>query len=242
MTRRFLAMLIWLVSTASEGALHWGVETWLDSRQLRDSVASEPLRRTAGMVSEPPPAPTPVPTPTPTPTPPPPDGWDRGRAGSMDLFVLTQEKRWKLKKAEVLDANGKDIEDMESELRRLAPQLRMGYGELVAVGTASCEGLAVLEGRRAENRADMLVDWLRKVFPEDRQIYRLNLGRFRDCHGLSPSQTDNQRRVIVLAIRKKDHGLNREELEKRLLQDLATYRPLGFDPSDYSEFTLLPSK
>lgn len=220
-----------------------GVQDFLRQQRLRGWV-EEPAAKVTSTEASRPPAPAPDrPLPPPPPPPLPDPNWDKGPAGAVDLFVLSQEKRWKLGTAKVVDAGGEAVEDMRAKLKLLLWQLRMDYGDLIAVGTASCEGILGRESSRAGRRSEHLVEWLREALadlddPEPRQIYRLNLGQFRECRGFSPDETDDQRRVIVLAIRNRDHGLDLDALREKLRQDLSTHRPLGFDPADYSEFSL----
>lgn len=240
MTRKAVALLVWLISTCASSALDWGVQHYLQHQRLRETAEQPPERARVELDSEPPapPAPTPVPPPVDS-------GWDKQPAGAFDLFVLSQEKRWKLGTVKVVNADGEDVEDMRSKLKLLLWQLRMDYGDLIAVGTASCEGGLNLESSRARLRSERLVDWLREALvdlddPEPRQIYRLSLGRFRECGGLSPEETDDQRRVIVLAIRNQRGPLNLDTLREKLRQDLSTLRTLN--PADYSEFSLYEAR
>ncbi len=251
MSRKALALLVWLISTCAASALDWGVQHYLQYRRLRETAEQPPAKTKAEEDSRPPvqietPTPVPIPTPTPTPTPPPLDtGWDKEPAGDFDLFVLSQEKRWQLGLAKVVDADGEEVEDMRAKLGLLLSQLQMNYGDLIAVGTASCEGSLRREGSRAENRSEKLVEWLREALVDlddakPRQIYRLSLGRFRVCHGLSPEETDKQRRVVVLAIRNQHGPLDMDTLRERLRQDLSGLRTLS--PADYSEFSLYEAR
>jgi hypothetical protein len=250
MSRKVIGLLVWLVSTCATSALDWGVQHYLQLQRLEDTAEQSPVQAMAEVNSrppDPPDKPVPEPPPPPLPLPPPDSNWTKVPAGAVDLFVLSQEKRWKLGTAKVVDADGADVEDMRSKLKLLLWQLRMDYGDLIAVGTASCEGILGRESTRAGHRSEHLVEWLREALvdlddPEARQIYRLNLGRFRECGGLSPEETDDQRRVIVLAIRNRNHGLAPDALREKLRQDLSTYRPLGFDPADYSEFSLYEAR
>ena len=249
MTRRAVGFLVWLISTTATSALDWGVQSFLRGLNFREGAAAPAAEVKAAELSRPP-APVQIPKkPDPPPPfpPPPPSDWDRAPAGGVDLFVLSQEKRWELGKAKVVDADGEPVEDMRSRLRLLLWQLKMDYGDLVAVGTASCEGILGRESSRAGRRSEHLVEWLREALSElddvaPRQIYRLNLGQFRDCRGLSPEETDEQRRVIVLAFRNTNHGLDLDALREALRQDLSNHSPLGFDPSDYSEFSLYEAR
>lgn len=240
---RVAGFLAWLIAAVASSTVDWGVQSFLRQQRFEEMAAAVAAKVPAREASRPP-APAPDQPPPPPPPPPPPDpNWDKGPAGQVDLFVLSQEKRWELGTTKVVDAGGEAVEDMRAKLKLLLWQLRMDYGDLIAVGTASCEGILGREGRRAGDRSDQLVDWLREALadlddPEPRQIYRLNLGKFRECNGLSPDQTDDQRRVIVLAIRNKKHGLSPDALEKRLWEDLASHKPRGFNPSDYSAFSL----
>lgn len=244
---RVAAFLAWLIGAIGTSTVDWGVQHFLRQQQLRETAEKPPAKvagtedyRPPALAPDPQPAPTPVPEPAPPPEPP---VWDQAPAGGVDIFVLSQENRWKLGTAKVVDADGDAVEDMRAKLKLLLWQLKMNYGDLIAVGTASCEGILGREKTRAGRRSEKLVEWLREALvdlddPEPRQIYRLNLGKFQDCHGLSPDETDDQRRVIVLAIRNKTHGLSPGELGKRLWEDLSGHRPRGFNPKDYAEFTL----
>lgn len=243
---RIAGFLGWLIAAIGTSTVDWGVQHFLRQRQLWETAA-EPPAKVVSTEDFRPPVPAPDQPPLPPPPPPPDLNWRREPAGAVDLFVLSQENRWKLGTAKVVDADGEAVEDMRSKLKLLLWQLRMDYGDLIAVGTASCEGILGREEDRADRRSAHLVGWLREALadlddPEARQIYRLNLGRFRDCRGLSPNQTDEQRRVIVLAIRNRSHGLDLNALSEKLRQDLSAHHPLGFTPEDYSEFNLLPSR
>jgi hypothetical protein len=236
-------LLFWLISTIATSAVGSGVEQYLQQKKFWETAAQPPAQ-VASTESFRPPVPAPDQPPPPPPPPPPLDpAWEQAPAGDVDFFVLSQENRWKLGTAKVVDADGEEVEDMRAKLKLLLWQLKMSYGDLIAVGTASCEGILGREGTRAGRRSEHLVEWLREALAdlgdsEPRQIYRLNLGRFRDCGGLSPEETDDQRRVIVLAIRNRNHGLSPDALREKLRQDLSTHRPLNFDPADYSQFLL----
>lgn len=233
----------WLIGAIATSTVDWAVQDYFRQQHLWETAGNPPAKVVSSEESRPAP-PAPDQPPPPLPPPPPPDpNWRKEPAGGVDLFILSQEKRWRLGTAKVVDADGEAVEDMRAKLKLLLWQLRMDYGDLIAVGTASCEGILGREEDRADRRSAHLVDWLREALadlddPEPRQIYRLNLGRFRDCRGLSPDQTDEQRRVIVLAIRNRNHGLDLNALSAKLRQDLAIHRPLGFDPADYSGFSL----
>lgn len=245
MTRKAIGLLVWLVSTCATSALDWGVQHFLQQRRLRETAGQPPIQARVEEEFRPPVPRDSAPEPPPPPPPPPDTGWRKEPAGAFDLFVLSQEKRWKLGTAKVVDADGEDVEDMRSKLKLLLWQLRMDYGDLIAVGTASCEGALGRESSRAGRRSEHLVEWLREALadlndPEPRQIYRLSLGRFRECGGLSPEETDDQRRIIVLAIRNRHHGLSLDALGERLRQDLSALRTLN--PADYSEFSLYEAR
>jgi hypothetical protein len=146
------------------------------------------------------------------------EAWDVTSQGDFNIFILSKEYRWKLgSQVEVVDP-GQRVVDMAEKMSFLVRQRAMDYGDLIAVGTASCEGKSGEEAARAGRRADQLIAWLREALVRSgdrrkRGFHTLNLGKFSECCDLDSDQTDDQRRIILLAV-------TRQKAPKSLSQDL----------------------
>lgn len=196
-----------------------------------------------------PPAPEPSePVPTvqpPSPPPPPPViPWDLTPGKEFDIFVLSQEYRWELGTNRVMRPDG-ILADMGQNFDLLLEQHGRRYKDLIAVGTASCEGEEGVEIDRAEGRAEQMILWLREALDrigdrEERHLYRLNLGRYRSCAGSLFSSTERQRRIILIAIkeRRPDMGLTALGQALRAELDDPGRLPLGFATVEYLRFLL----
>lgn len=170
--------------------------------------------------------------------------WVAIRGDKIDVFVLTQEYRWELGTTNVKTPGGA-IAAMDRKLGALLTQGGGRYHDLIAVGTASCEGNDIRESDRAADRAHELVRWLRDALQgiddrTDRNLYRLRLGRFRSCEGSMRRDTADQRRVILVAVKQRLAALDLPRLRELLLAELDDpgRLPLGFPVSAYSEFVL----
>ncbi len=167
-----------------------------------------------------------------------PGTWGHRRSDRFDIFILAQEYRWGLGTTDVLGPDGQSVE-MGRKMDELIRQYDMEYGDLIAVGTASCEGDSREESDRALDRADRLVLWMREAFSRardrrERHHHTLNLGKFRSCDGVA-GRTDDQRRIILAAVRTPG---NSRTLSSDLWHLMARERPFGFHPDDYSKFVL----
>ncbi|HKH48732.1 MAG TPA: hypothetical protein VKM72_29045 [Thermoanaerobaculia bacterium] len=171
--------------------------------------------------------------------------WASQSSDDFDVFVLSQEYRWQRGKTTVLDPDGL-VTSLERELDTLVRQTGGEYADLIAVGTASCEGGPDEELKRAQERADQIVIWTRKALvragePSRRTLHTLNLGKYaRDCSDspvirADPRLTDEQRRIILIACKTKVHT---KELVKALHRRMNEERPFGIHPDDYTTFVL----
>ena len=170
--------------------------------------------------------------------------WEFKPGKEFDIFALSQEYRWGLGTNAVIDPDGQSA-DMGNNLEELLEQYGRNYQDLIAVGTASCEGEEGPESVRAGSRGQQMIIWLRRALQrigdtKERPLYYLNLGRFKSCDGSQTGQTGDQRRVIVVAVKQKPQDMDRERLEQALKQELddPVRRPLGFRMDDYMRFAL----
>jgi len=124
-----------------------------------------------------------------------------GKHAVFDVIVLHREYRWACKSTDVTSLAGapKDIErDFHSE----GMQARFhDLKAVVAVGVASHEGSDADEEKRATERADQLVVWLRNSIANPVPLWSVNLGRRHS--GIDPGScldTGEERPVIALGV------------------------------------------
>lgn len=187
-----------------------------------------------------------VPTPPEEVPPAPPDfPWEFTPGKEFDVFALTKEYQWEPKTTKVVSPGG-GLADMRSKLESLLGQYGRRYHDLIAVGTASCEGEEEEELVRARDRADQLTDWLRDALTQigddrERHLYSLNLGRFNErCSGPVTDATGNQRRVIVIAVKDRRPDMDLDAMRQALWNELDDpgQLPLGFPMNRYLTFLL----
>jgi hypothetical protein len=150
-------------------------------------------------------------------------------------MVLSAQYHWEKGTTRVLGPDSQEL-DMAREMDLLVEQWGRRYGDLIAVGTASCEGDIEEENDRAEARADYLVALLRGSLGrlgDGREIHTLNLGKFRFCGGRH--NTVNQRRILLAAEKTRDCPT---DLHQQLLRLFQRKRPGGLLPNEYSVFEL----
>lgn len=171
--------------------------------------------------------------------------WTIQSSKDFDIYVLSEEYRWQRGKTTVLDPDGTET-FLDRELDNLVRQHGGEYGDLIAVGTASCEGGPDEEHKRAQDRADKIVIWTRNALVRagefrDRKIHTLNLGKYaRDCSDsplirANPRLTDEQRRIILIACKTKERTRDLVSALHRLMKE---DRPFGIHPDDYTTFVL----
>lgn len=171
------------------------------------------------------------------------------------VLALGQEYHWPLQGHTTLEAESQGAREFEPRrllrafFRQTAPRnLLRSATDLIAVGTASCEGgqLRVQE-RLAGQRSHNLARWLAHsaILParpsrEKVRIWELNMGQYQP-HRLgkscTSSQSSNQRRVLFLAVRRNhpSHSYTKRELEyyiQEILEGLQNFPE--FRPSLYS--------
>lgn len=161
--------------------------------------------------------------------------WTSVPGRDFDFLVLSAQYHWEKGKTAVLGPDGRAL-DMAREMDLLVEQWGRRYGDLIAVGTASCEGDIEEENDRAEARADHLVALLRGSLGrlgDGREIHTLNLGKFRHCG--AHHNTLNQRRIVLAAEKTQNCPA---DLRQQLLRLFQRKRPGGLIPDEYSVFEL----
>lgn len=199
--------------------------------------------------------------PTPKP-PPPPDGESFGLWASREfpcedltcrLFVLSQNHYWAYESKAVVLYQG---ENSRIQQHLKAPGLQSQIADatdVIAVGTASCEGSRSKEADRAALRAERLEDWLHEAMPDATtlasrpQLWRLNLGKYRTPEPCDPlpdnptweqDTTHWQRRVVFLLLDRTGTHYSDSELESLLRRAMNREAALDIHPRNYWEFDL----
>jgi len=233
-------VLLAILGGSVEGIVGWGFQNFFANDKLRTEAEKLSAQIAPEIASRPDPDEKPKPISPKAPE------WTDKEVGDFGILVLSQEYRWKLGTTQVLAPGGEDV-DIEEKLKGLLFQYGRKYGDLIAVGTASCEGERDEESQRAAARSKVLIAALRPNVDETepdnpRQLYRLEMGQFKDCQGLNSGQTGEQRQVILLAVKARNHGMELAELQRTLCATLKERTPLGFDPDEYSECSLKPAR
>ncbi|MDO8793630.1 MAG: hypothetical protein Q7J25_03325 [Vicinamibacterales bacterium] len=133
-----------------------------------------------------------------------------GKSATYRIIALSNTFFWKRRETTiVVDSDGRNVL-LESYLASSGVSAQLNAAtDLIAVGTASCEGGAEVENDRAMARADNLSAWLRKVMlPTVEHLFALNLGQYiTDC---SRDQNDRQRVVLIVAVVDKQPAASSE--------------------------------
>ncbi len=173
-----------------------------------------------------------------------------GEVGKFRTVVFSDVFNWAYRETATVELNGKET-DFREFLQGEGPQKIMATAEeIVAVGTSSCEGLRmpfrhdVREENRAQERADQLGAWIQEVQPTGpdhapiHRVHTLSLGRFqRDepCNPENHPETRDQRKVILVAVMRRDPALGLEECLKESFSQHEMLKPLV---TRYSKFDL----
>jgi hypothetical protein len=173
----------------------------------------------------------------------------KGQKGVFRAMVFLDSYNWVRGSSELVEFNGETIPYFPTVLRQEPVQkLLAGAQEIVAVGTASCESPwgALVENRRAEQRAKQLVRWVeesRDRLPQHpntpmRSVRALSLGRYtKDCSAPAAAETARQRPIILIAVAERQEGLDLEScLQRKMKEDDS----LKFLTENYSRFDLDP--
>lgn len=175
----------------------------------------------------------------------------QGRTAEFNIAVLSIEYKWKLGSAYQIQYGDRviNVDDLKSNLEEQGIQKIMeNPSEIISIGTASCEGEAATEERRALDRAMQIQLLGKRLFGKVATVknYRLlNLGQFRqgECN-TSQESTSYQRSLIIMGIKNQTPGVIIDEaLRSRLIN-----KPFAdFSLEDYTlgtpeKFKTIPSK
>ncbi len=168
------------------------------------------------------------------------EGFDKqNRRGLFDVVVLKKQFLWVRSSYNQLERNGVVIPlttFSETVLDRDVRYALESALDVVAVGTASQEGVAKVEVARANRRARETAKLIKSTVAKDVPIWVLNLGQYRDpCENCEAVETSWQRPFIVIAVVKKDKNLNLKEA----LRDAMSGRSKLPSLRRYSDFKFL---
>jgi len=169
------------------------------------------------------------------------------------LFVLSQNYYWAYESKALVLYQGEKGE-IQDHLQAPGLQTQIADAtDVIAVGTASCEGSRSREANRAALRAERLEDWLHEAMPDATtlasrpQLWRLNLGKYRTPEPCEPlpdnptweqDKTHWQRRVVFLLLDRTGTHYSDSELEVLLRKAMNREAALDIHPRDYWEFDL----
>jgi len=168
------------------------------------------------------------------------EGFDKqNRRGLFDFVVLIMEFLWVGSSYNQLERDGVVIQ-LESIAQTIFDR-DMRYAlesasDIIAVGTASQEGITKVEIARANRRARETAKLIKSTLENKVPLWVLNLGQYRDpCENCDVVETNWQRPFIVIAVVKKDENLNLKEA----LRDAMSGRSKLPSTQRYSDFKFL---
>lgn len=162
----------------------------------------------------------------------------------LEIDVLSEQFRWKCASPSVV-LQGTDTVDLAAVIRGYSndQQLKDALG-IIAIGTASAEGLKRGQEDLARSRVETLVNLLQDNISKPKmQIYGYWLGQYvaGDHDAPCTDTTANQRRVVLLKIVEMQKNLSMKEKEQSItavLMQKATIKGILFpiDVRNYSRF------
>lgn len=164
-----------------------------------------------------------------------------GRSATFDVVVAKSGYLWVRGSSDELEKDGRVISGAEVTRDVLDSQVRgalQGAREIIAVGTASEEGNAVVETARAGRRAESTAAFVAQAL-DDAQIpiSTLNLGQYREGGAQRGDTTNWQRPFMVIAVKKVEEDTTVAEA----LADALSGQDRLPKPSYYSAFELKPA-
>lgn len=168
-----------------------------------------------------------------------------GRSYTFRVVVFSAAYSWVYEQDDQVELNGhalpaEDFVHLLESSRGLQDILGKAH-ELIAVGTASCEGSEwSQEDGRALNRAKALGAWMERARPWPDGVTRpvlsvhlLNLGRYwhdrahgQACDSARSGDTADQRKVVLMAVLERDAGADLQWCIEKSLSGDDQLRPL----------------
>ena len=150
-----------------------------------------------------------------------------GRRASFRILLFSDEFRWRLNSAEVLE-NGPAKPDFTPEMKAVLNDAE----EIICVGASSEEipnGASFEQGRaeeerRAARRAERIALWVRRAVSRPIPIRKLNIGH----HQVTgrPQDTSDQRRVVIILVLDHDDRTNMDQALRSAMTRESTRAPI----------------
>lgn len=168
------------------------------------------------------------------------EGFDKkNRRGLFDVVVLKKQFLWVRSSYDQLERDGVVIPLSSMADTILDRDVRYALEtatDIVAVGTASQEGITKIEVSRANRRARETAKLIKSSLDKKVPIWVLNLGQYRDpCEDCEVVETNWQRPFIFIAVVNKDEGL----ILKDAVRDAMSGRSKLPSPARYTDFKFL---
>lgn len=168
------------------------------------------------------------------------DGIDEaGRKASFDVVVMTRDFTWVRGSSDQLARQGIALSEAQVGTEVLTAEIRNGLSksaDLIAVGTASQEGVAANETGRADRRSRTSARWLSGAVMPPPRIWLLNLGQFQEaCGAEDTTDTAWQRPFMMIGVRKQEAGVDLGQALKNAISDKSNLP----SPDCYSQFQLV---
>jgi hypothetical protein len=151
-----------------------------------------------------------------------------GHQASFRILLFTDEFRWRLSSAGVLE-NGSSSPVFTPEMKAVLNTAQ----EIICVGASSEEiapGVAfeagrTLEERRAARRAEQIAMWVRSALSRPIPTRKLNAGHHRPTLGIA-SDTSDQRRVVIILVLEHERGTNIDEALRTAMKSESVRAPI----------------
>jgi hypothetical protein len=165
-------------------------------------------------------------------------GISNGKKATFEIAFLSNEYCWDYGSAQFVSGRQNAVLRIKEQINQFPP-FEQAIG-LIAVGTASQERNAMngaaIEYRRSQNRATTEMRALRQNRRTNgKNLYKFYLGYFQRTTREAASETDYQRRVIIIGIMEQDRSMTASEVGAALqnaLSDPSKKHPLRLD--DYA--------
>lgn len=135
-----------------------------------------------------------------------------GRKASFRILLFTDEFRWRINSSDSLDTpSGRP--QFTAEMKAVLNEAK----EIICIGASSEEiptGVSYQVGReteerRAARRAEQIALWVREALTRPIPVRKLNVGHHTPTR--RPSDTSDQRRVVIVLVLEHEHDTNIDE-------------------------------
>lgn len=163
----------------------------------------------------------------------------------FDYIYLSDDYSWKYESVDeiekILDDGEEIVIDLKLDLQssNLKNHVSSRFSDIIAVGSASCEGDNDKENKRADIRSKQMALWIKEIFPDVNKpnktiLSTLSLGQY--ASGCSSYYNSSQRKLIIIGVTKKSFGVNiKQALKNVLSRNNSPMNPEYYSKFDFSE-------